>query len=105
MKRHSSLFPLFWVTFAFSQAVCVAAEHNFTRWEQEIAAFERTDQTNPPPRGAVLFIGSSTIRLWKTLARDFPEQQVVNRGFGGSEILDSTHFAERIIFPYEPRMI
>jgi hypothetical protein len=63
------------------------------------------DRTNPPPKGALLFIGSSTIRLWKTLAQDFPEQRVINRGFGGSEIVDSTYFAERVIFPYKPRMV
>lgn len=42
---------------------------------------------------------------WKTLARDFPGQPVFNRGFGGSEIVDSTHFAPRVIFPYAPKMI
>jgi lysophospholipase L1-like esterase len=63
------------------------------------------DRSTPPPKGGVLFIGSSTIRRWKTLQDDFPGRQVMNRGFGGSQIADSTHFAERIIFPYEPRMI
>lgn len=81
------------------------AEHNFAKWEKEISAYEQMDRTNAPPKGGVLFIGSSTIRLWKTLAQDFPNHKVINRGFGGSEILDATHFAERIIFPYEPRMI
>jgi lysophospholipase L1-like esterase len=81
------------------------AGHDFARWENEIAAFEAMDRTNPPPKGSLLFIGSSTIRLWTTLAKDFPEQQVINRGFGGSEIADSTHFADRIVFPYAPRMI
>lgn len=79
--------------------------HNFAQWEKEIAAYEQADRTNPPPKGGLLFIGSSTIRLWKTLAEDFPGQPVINRGFGGSEIEDSTHFAERIIFPYQPKMI
>ena len=79
--------------------------HNFARWEKEIAAYEQMDRTNPPPKGALLFVGSSTIRLWKTLAHDFPDQKVINRGFGGSEIVDSTHFADRLIFPHEPRMI
>ena len=78
---------------------------DFGQWESEIAAFEQIDRTNPPPKGAVLFIGSSTIRLWKTLAQDFPDQRVINRGFGGSHIVDSTHFAPRIIFPYKPRSI
>jgi lysophospholipase L1-like esterase len=79
--------------------------HDFGKWENEIAAFEAMDRTNPPPANALLFIGSSTIRKWTTLAADFPNQRVINRGFGGSEIVDSTHFADRIVFPYAPRMI
>lgn len=81
------------------------AGHDFGKWESEIAAFERMDRAQSPPKGAVLFVGSSTIRLWTTLAQDFSGVRVINRGFGGSEIVDSTHFAERIIFPYEPRAI
>lgn len=79
--------------------------HNFARWEKEISAFEAMDRTSPPPKGALLFVGSSTIRLWKTLAQDLPDQKVINRGFGGSEIVDSTHFADRLIFPHQPRLI
>lgn len=79
--------------------------HDFGKWEKEIAAFEAADREHMPPKGAVLFIGSSGIRLWKTLAQDFPHHKVINRGFGGSEIVDSTHFADRIVFPYEPKMI
>jgi hypothetical protein len=79
--------------------------HNFAQWEKEIAAFEQSDVTTPPPTHGVEFIGSSMIRRWSTLAQDFPGQPVYNRGFGGSEIVDSTHFAPRIVFPYAPRMI
>ena len=79
--------------------------HDFAKWEGEIAAYEKADQANPPPKGAILFIGSSTIRLWSTLAADFPQHKVINRGFGGSEIADATHFADRLIFPHEPRQI
>jgi hypothetical protein len=79
--------------------------HNFAQWEREIATFEQSDLTNPPPKDGVEFIGSSMIRRWNTLAQDFPGQPVFNRGFGGSEIVDSTHFAPRVIFPYAPRMI
>ena len=75
------------------------------RFENEISAFETADKTNPPPKRAILFIGSSSIRLWKTLPQDFPGHKVINRGFGGSEIADSVYFADRIVFPYEPRMI
>ena len=79
--------------------------HNFAKWEPEISAYERKDATNPPPKGCIVFIGSSTIARWKTLAQDFPDQPVVNRGFGGSELADSTHFADRLVFPYEPKMV
>ena len=74
-------------------------------FESEIAAFEAADRQSPPPSGAVLFLGSSSIRLWTTLARDFPELKVINRGFGGSEIADSVRYAPRIVLPYKPRMI
>jgi lysophospholipase L1-like esterase len=80
-------------------------EHNFAKWEKEISSYEQSDRTNPPPKGGLVFIGSSTIRRWSTLAKDFPGQPVINRGFGGSEIVDAAHFADRIIFPYEPKMI
>jgi lysophospholipase L1-like esterase len=87
------------------QSVSAEKNHDFARWEKEIAAYEASDRTNPPPKAALLFIGSSTVRLWKTLADDFPEHKVINRGFGGSQIVDSTHFADRLIFPHAPRKI
>ena len=75
------------------------------RWEPEIQTFEESDKKNPPKPGSVLFIGSSSIRLWTSLAEDFPSDNVINRGFGGSEIADSTAFVGRIVIPYRPSMI
>ena len=80
-------------------------EAKFEKWEKEIATFEEMDRAKPPPTGAILFVGSSSIRLWKTLAQDFPRHRVINRGFGGSEMADSAHFADRIVLPYQPRMV
>jgi lysophospholipase L1-like esterase len=80
-----------------------AADH--AQWESAIQAFEAADAVSPPPKGGVLFIGSSSIRLWTTLAEDFPGRQVINRGFGGSRVADSTHFASHIVVPYAPRLI
>jgi lysophospholipase L1-like esterase len=74
-------------------------------FEKEIRAFEAADAKQPPPKNAVLFVGSSSIRLWSTLAQDFPNVPVINRGFGGSEIADSTRYADRIVIPYHPRRI
>ncbi len=75
------------------------------KWEEAIAAFEASDRARPPQKGGVVFVGSSSIRMWKTLAEDFPDENVINRGFGGSEIADAAAFAERIIWPHEPRLV
>jgi lysophospholipase L1-like esterase len=82
-----------------------APADEFGKWEKEMAAFEAADRAHPPPKNAILFIGSSTIRMWTTLEKDFPDHRVINRGFGGSQIVDATHFAPRIVFPCEPRVI
>lgn len=97
------LLPLF-VVFA-PQLRAEAPVDPFAKWEKEISAFEEKDRQNPPPKGGIVFVGSSSIRKWTTLAEDFPHHQVLNRGFGGSQIIDSVHFADRIVLPYEPRMV
>jgi lysophospholipase L1-like esterase len=74
-------------------------------FEDDIEAFEAADRAHAPPQGAVLFVGSSSIRFWDTLERDFPGVPVINRGFGGSSIADCIWYADRIVIPYHPRRI
>jgi lysophospholipase L1-like esterase len=74
-------------------------------FENEIRAFEQADAKSPPPKDAVLFLGSSSIRLWKTLEQDMPGMKVINRGFGGSQVADSVRYADRIVLPYRPKLI
>ncbi len=90
---------------SLAQNPAVSTNVGPAKWEAEIKAFEAADKTNPPPRNATLFVGSSSVRLWKTLARDFPGYKVVNRGFGGSQIEDSIAFADRVVIPYRPKTI
>ena len=78
--------------------------HDFARWHSAIAAFEAEDNERRREPGGVLFIGSSTIRLWDT-DKHFPDLDVINRGFGGSEMIDTLHFADRIVIPYQPRVM
>ena len=70
----------------------VAADHDSSRWEKYIARFEAADKKQMPQPGGILFIGSSSIRMWKTLKQDFPGLPVINRGFGvfsmGDELVD-----------------
>ncbi|RZA36029.1 MAG: hypothetical protein EOP92_07405 [Lysobacteraceae bacterium] len=74
-------------------------------WEQDMQRFAAEDALAMPAPGGVVFVGSSSIRMWDTLAKDFPGVPVINRGFGGSEIRDSTWYAGRIIVPYAPRQV
>ncbi|HQR42257.1 MAG TPA: SGNH/GDSL hydrolase family protein [Gemmatales bacterium] len=73
-------------------------------WEKEIAQFEAGDKKRMPPSEGVLFVGSSSIRLWK-VERSFPDLPVINRGFGGSHLGDSLYYADRIILKYSPKSI
>lgn len=74
-------------------------------WDASIESFEQSDRENPPAPGAVLFVGSSSIVFWQTVQEDMAPLPALNRGFGGSVIQQATHYAERIVFPYEPRAI
>jgi lysophospholipase L1-like esterase len=75
------------------------------RLADEIRAFEAADRLKPPPAGAVLFVGSSSIRLWPDLQAAFPGTALVQRGFGGAELADVVHFAPRIVLPYRPSVV
>ena len=74
-------------------------------WESAIAAYEASDVENGPEPGSIVFVGSSSILFWETLHEDMAPMPVLNRGFGGSEIAHVTHFADRIVLPYEPTAI
>jgi len=74
-------------------------------WEKEIGAFREIDQKQTPPKDPIVFTGSSTIRLWTGLRSDFPNLNVMNRGFGGSRLEDLVFFAPKIVAPYKPKKI
>ena len=75
-----------------------------TKWEPQIKAFEKQDQLTPPPAHPVLFVGSSTIRIWK-VQQAFSKEPVLNRGFGGSQTDDVLYYFDRIVARYDPRTI
>jgi lysophospholipase L1-like esterase len=75
------------------------------RWEPTIERFEAADVAAPVAPGGIVFVGSSSIVRWDALEDDFPSIPVLNRGFGGSDIEDVLHYADRIILPYRPRYV
>ena len=71
----------------------------------EIKAFRRADSIATPPENAILLIGSSSFTNWKDVANYFPDQTIINRGFGGSSLPHMIMYAEDIIFKYNPKQI
>lgn len=74
-------------------------------WEPAIKAFESADAKKPPDENSIVFVGSSTIRKWKTLEKDMAPLPIIQRGFGGSTLNDLVFYAQRIITSYNPGII
>jgi lysophospholipase L1-like esterase len=71
----------------------------------DIRDFKKQDSTSFPPKNAILFIGSSSFTMWKGVQDSFPAYTIINRGFGGSTLLDQIRYENDIIFPYQPKQI
>ena len=100
-RQFCALLALSWLPVALT----AAPSADPARFEKTIAAYEADDKTTPPPKDATLFYGASNIRLWKSLPQRFGKQKVINRGFGGSQLSDCIHFADRVVIPYAPKTI
>lgn len=78
---------------------------NIERWEKEIDALEAKDEEAALEEEPIVFVGSSSIVMWKSLASDFADKTTLNRGFGGSQT-DEVHFyAFRTLIPYKPKQV
>jgi lysophospholipase L1-like esterase len=75
------------------------------RFDDSIKAFEAADRVAPPPSCATLFVGSSTVRFWTSLAQDFPDYPVINRGYGGSTVWEANAYFDRLVAHYKPSRI
>lgn len=81
------------------------AEPTDPKWDNPIAEIEAREQAIGAPQGAIVFTGSSSIKRWDSLAKDFPEHLVLNRGFGGSQLSDLIAYFERVVVPGNPKQI
>jgi len=73
-------------------------------WE-DIRAFKKQDSLSFPQKHAILFIGSSSFTKWTDVQAYFPNYQIINRGFGGSTLVDQIRYVNDIVFPYRPKQI
>jgi lysophospholipase L1-like esterase len=76
------------------------------RWQSSFDAFAAADLARAPQAGGVVFVGSSSIRLWNDLEHTFQTQPpIVKRGFGGSRLSDCSSNLQRLVLPYKPRLV
>lgn len=91
--------------------LCVCTLPSFAQeeaypFENEIKSFQQADKEAMPPKGSILFIGSSSIRLWDDLESRFHDLPIVKRGVGGCELADFVqHYMDKIVFPYDASKI
>ena len=92
-----SVSVLFTNTILFSQEV--------SRYQNDIQTIKQYDKIYAPPKNPIVFVGSSSFRLWSDLERTFANYQVLNRGIGGAVIQDISNHIDDLITPYKPRQV
>ena len=97
-------FFLYFVSLLFT-VTSLHAQGEPTPFWNDIKKFKYKDSITPAPKKAILFIGSSSLTMWKGLQDSFPSFIVINRGFGGSTLTDQIRYEDKIIFPYMPKQI
>jgi lysophospholipase L1-like esterase len=85
-----------------SSCVLTAQERPFAK---EIRQFKTEDSLQRPPKNAIVFVGSSSFRMWKDMQQDFPGYNIINRGFGGSSLPHVIEYADEIVIPYHPKQV
>lgn len=76
------------------------------RWQSSLDAFAAADRVSAPAQGGVVFVGSSSIRLWTDLENSFEKHPtVVKRGFGGSRLRDCVDLVDQLVLSYKPKLV
>ena len=97
---------LFFVIFLFfSCSTLKKYELTGKKWEDEIKKLEVLDKKETYSNQAVLFIGSSSIRLWKSIEEDLDTYEPIKRGYGGAHYYDIIHFTNRLVSPHKVKAI
>ena len=75
------------------------------RWEKDISSFDSLNVIEKHSDSAIMFIGSSYIRLWKNIREDLKYKDIIHRGFGGANLRDLAYYVKRIVYPHQPKAI
>ena len=79
-------------------------EGSYVQWEDEVSEIEARYE-GEYPQGDIVFYGSSSIRMWETMDKDLAPLEVLNHGFGGSSLNDAIYYADRLVFPFNPKAV
>lgn len=104
MRKWLFLFVFLFAIQGIGEAQTNGPDPDPQRFQQEIDHFVQWDAKNSFPDHAILFVGSSSIRFWKS-HEGFPNYPVINRGFGGAHISDIQHYYKQVIGKYDPALI
>lgn len=74
-------------------------------FKQEIVQFQKSDSIVMPPKGQIVFAGSSSFTKWKDVAMYFPGYPIINRGFGGATLVDLIYYVDEAIIKYQPSQV
>jgi lysophospholipase L1-like esterase len=103
--KTKTLTKIYKISFAIIFLLQLVISSNAQPFINDIAAFKKQDSLVFPPKNAILFVGSSSFTKWKDVQNYFPNHTIINRGFGGSILLDVIRYEKDIIFPYQPKQI
>ncbi|HYK57497.1 MAG TPA: SGNH/GDSL hydrolase family protein [Flavisolibacter sp.] len=96
------IFPVWLALLSFT----ITHKANAQQWlANEINEFKKQDSIAAPPENAILFVGSSSFKLWTDVQSDFPGHTIINRGFGGSTLPDVIYYTKDIVIPYHPKQV
>ena len=82
----------------------IKAQDNPAFWN-DIEQFKEINKENPPPKNAILLLGSSSFTMWKDVTDYFSGKPIINRGFGGSSLNDLNFYSDELLKPYSPKQI
>ena len=95
---------LFLVTCMFLVPIIISAQNKPAFWD-DIQAFKKQDSLHFPGTNKILFVGSSSFTRWTDVQTYFPSYPIINRGFGGSTLVDQIRYVKEVVYPYKPKQI
>lgn len=106
MRKHFLKFSIVFILAYFAVCNLLVGQNDIeAKWGKSIAKYEQNDSVLMPEPEGILLLGSSSFTIWKDVRDYFPGKNIINRGFGGSQMSDVLHFKEKLILPYQPKQI